>query len=470
MSASSTPQLEKDLEARNGHAYNDTSSPDGADDVETIVGSTGPNDKQRRKGRSWHTSAEKRSTADDEDDEDSFPDGGWEAWGVVLAGAIAMCVSFGAVTSFAVFQEYYAKTILQDRSQSAIAWIGSVQLALVFGMTVPSGYMLTWAGPKLPMILGTCFLLIGTMTASVAKTWTQLFLSQGIAAGIGEGLIMLPVISMPTEWFLKKRSFVSGLVAAGSALGGVLLPIMINRLLNTHHVSVGWTLRIVGLVQLVGMTIAIPLVKQRFHRNAPSLPWKIYFASRSMNFLLAGSFLMYIAQYIPYLYITVYGVFRGADPSLAFYFTAVLNAGAVVGRLLVGSLADTYGPYNALVTMSFLSGIVALLQTQAVNNTGILVWACTGCISGSLQSLFTPAIARLAPSPTMIGGFVGIGCTLVSPALLASQPIAGALLALKPGDSDFLAQSIYTGLLCMAAAASLAVSRAFLPDAGGWKR
>ncbi|KAE8215115.1 hypothetical protein CF327_g1537 [Tilletia walkeri] len=480
MSASSFPSTEKDFEIQHDErtlCANDTSQERdavSAKDLEKVDDST---DKVKPRQGCWPTSKQTVSSKPktrlcsiEDDDEDSFPDGGFEAWAVVLGGAIAMCVSFGAVTSFAVFQEYYAKTILADRSQSAIAWIGSVQLMLVFGMTVPSGYLLTWAGPKVPMILGTIFLLVGTMTASVAKNWTQLFLSQGIAAGIGEGLIMLPVVSMPTEWFFKKRSFVSGLVAAGSALGGVILPIAINRLLNTHHVSLGWTLRIVGLIQLCGMMIATLLVKQRFHKNSPTLPWKIYFASRSMNFLLVGSFLMYIAQYIPYLYITVYGVQRGAAPSLAFYFTAVLNGGAVIGRLLVGSLADTYGPYNALVTMSFLSGVVALIQTKAVDTAGIIAWAFVGCISGSLQSLFTPAIARLAPSPTMIGGFVGIGCTLVSPALLASQPIAGALLALKPEGNDFMAQSIFTGLVCMTAAVSLAASRAVLPEAGGWKR
>ncbi|KAK0567690.1 hypothetical protein OC844_000142 [Tilletia horrida] len=408
---------------------------------------------------------------DANEDEDDFPEGGATAWGVVLGGALAMCVSFGSVTSFAVFQEYYHRTILADHSPSAIAWIGSVQLALVFGMTVPSGYLLTWFGPKVPIILGTLFLIAGTVSASFARTWTTLFLSQGLCAGIGEGLIMLPVISTPTEWFCKKRSFASGLVAAGSALGGVLLPIAINRLLNFHHVSLGWTLRIIALLQLVAMSIATLLVKQRFRSDAPSLPWKIYFGSRAMNFLLVGSFLMYLAQYIPYLYISVFGVARGMDPSLAFYFTAVLNGGAVIGRLVVGSLADFYGPYNALVTVSFISGVVALTQTAAHSTAGIIVWAFTyGCVSGSLQSLFTPAIARLAPTPSLIGGFAGIGCTLVSPALLASQPLAGALLSIRPDGNDFLAQSIFTGVVCMGASVALAVSRALLPDVKGWKR
>ncbi|KAK0552292.1 hypothetical protein OC845_001772 [Tilletia horrida] len=390
----------------------------------------------------------------------TFPDGGLEGWGVVLGGAIAMCVSFGAVTSCAVFQEYYARTVLRYRSQSDIAWISSVQLALMFGMILPSSHLLTLGGPRLPLILGTTFLFVGNMCASAATTWIEFLFSQGICAGIGEGLIMLPAITMPVEWFLLQRSLVSGLVAAGSAFGGVILPIAINRLLNTHHVSLPWTLRFVAFVQLGGMAIALSLIKQRFSKAEVQLPWRAWLSSRSM-----------LAQYIPYIFIAVFAVRRGAHPSLAFYFTSVMNSGAVVGRLCSGFLGDRFGCYNSLALAAFLSGVIALTQTAAISITGILVWALAyGTISGSLQSLLTPAMAFLAPEPAAIGGYVALSGVVLCPALLASQPVAGALLNIGGEDRDFLAQSLFTGSLCVIGSVFVLLSRAQLPDTLSWKR
>ncbi|CAE6440208.1 unnamed protein product, partial [Rhizoctonia solani] len=65
-------------------------------------------------------------------DEDEFPDGGLRAWLVVLGGAFVTFSTFGFVNAWGVFQAYYQETVLSDVSPSTIAWIGSVQYALVY--------------------------------------------------------------------------------------------------------------------------------------------------------------------------------------------------------------------------------------------------------------------------------------------------------------------------------------------------
>ncbi|KAK0550530.1 hypothetical protein OC846_003634 [Tilletia horrida] len=400
----------------------------------------------------------------------TFPDGGLKAWSVVFGTFVAMCVTLGNVISFTVFQEYYSRITLSDRSQSAIAWIGSVQLACTFGMTAPAGMINNRFGPKVTFSIGTVFILLGNFTASASKEYYQFLLSQGLCAGFGYGLILLPALSTPAEWFLKKRGLATALAVGGSSVGGVIFPVMVNRLLNFDGVSLGWTLRAIAFVQLGGLIVSILLVDDRFPKGKAALPVKEYFSLRSTNFFAAGAVFLYLGQYIPYFFITPYGVSRGASPGTAFYFASILNGATFFGRFVLGTLADRHtGYFNTLAFAGIVTGLLAFVMTTAKTNAAIIVWcAFYGFFSGSLQSLFTPALARLAGSPQKISGYLSVGSSLMWPFLLASEPIAGRLLE-NTGDKDFFPMAAFAGSVCLFAGFLLVISRLLVPGAKGFK-
>ena len=58
-----------------------------------------------------------------------------------------------------------------------------------------------------------------------------MLLSQGIAAGLGGGLIYIPSIAVISQYFHRRRALAMTLVAAGSSLGAVVHPIMLNNTL-----------------------------------------------------------------------------------------------------------------------------------------------------------------------------------------------------------------------------------------------
>lgn len=60
------------------------------------------------------------------------PDGGREAWGVVIGGFLVFFVMFGLLTAFGTFQAYYATNQLSDWTESDISWIGSIQVFLTY--------------------------------------------------------------------------------------------------------------------------------------------------------------------------------------------------------------------------------------------------------------------------------------------------------------------------------------------------
>ena len=100
---------------------------------------------------------------------------------------------------------------------------------------------------------------------SLSTEYYQILLSQGICASVGASMIFCesfaivfrlrlhrpltlhslifainpksvitdfrpdPAMSTTTTWFFKKRGLAFGIIAAGSSLGGVILPIMVSR-------------------------------------------------------------------------------------------------------------------------------------------------------------------------------------------------------------------------------------------------
>jgi hypothetical protein len=58
-----------------------------------------------------------------------------------------MFCSVGFVNAFGVFQEYYAVTILSDKSPSDISWLGSFNVFCMFGMTFVAGFLTDKYGP-----------------------------------------------------------------------------------------------------------------------------------------------------------------------------------------------------------------------------------------------------------------------------------------------------------------------------------
>lgn len=67
------------------------------------------------------------------------PDGGTLAWTQAMMGHLVAFNTWGFLASFGAFQSYYESDILSSNSASEIAWIGSLQLFLIFAVGTISG-------------------------------------------------------------------------------------------------------------------------------------------------------------------------------------------------------------------------------------------------------------------------------------------------------------------------------------------
>lgn len=65
-------------------------------------------------------------------DEDDFPEGGLQAWLTMLGSFLVYFASFGVVNSCDFFQMFYQVSYLSDYSPTAISFIGTVKITLLY--------------------------------------------------------------------------------------------------------------------------------------------------------------------------------------------------------------------------------------------------------------------------------------------------------------------------------------------------
>ncbi|KAI4603065.1 hypothetical protein KJ359_005855 [Pestalotiopsis sp. 9143b] len=99
------------------------------------------------------------------------PDGGLRAWTQVLMGHLVIMNTWGNINSFGVYETYYVE--LLNRSHADVAWIGSVQVFLVFFIGTFSG-RLTDAGYFRPVFGGLVYpAMFQQLIGQIGYGWTM---------------------------------------------------------------------------------------------------------------------------------------------------------------------------------------------------------------------------------------------------------------------------------------------------------
>ncbi|KAF5015233.1 hypothetical protein F66182_13508, partial [Fusarium sp. NRRL 66182] len=132
---------------------------------------------------------------------------------------------------------------------------------------------------------------------------------------------------IPT-WFDKKRGIAYGIAASGSSMGGIIFPIMVQKLIV--RVGYGWSMRISAFMILGLLIIANLTIKSRL-RPQPKAMTKDELVQPFREFstvaVISGFVLLTFGIFIPIDYVVVEALGTGMDPNLAQYLLAMLNAG-----------------------------------------------------------------------------------------------------------------------------------------------
>ncbi|CAI7675298.1 unnamed protein product [Penicillium discolor] len=374
-------------------------------------------------------------------DASNFPDGGTKAWLNVVGG---WCIFF-----------------------SMFGWANDLLdfTFILFGGGIVAGKLYDNYGPKVLVYPGVFLHLFGMMMCSISTEYYQFILSQGVCTSLGDAALFTASLSTASTWFHKKRAFAFGILLTGTSIGGVVMPICLEHLLNS--LGFGWAIRACTFINLALLVIALPTVTSRLPPTPK--PVSVMDHIRPMKegpflMLSGGCALFYLGMYLPFNYIIVQAEYEGMSAGLAGYLISILNGASLFGRLIPGKMADIIGRFNTMIAMCGFAGVIVLaLWLPGTANAPIIVFsALYGFASGAFISLIPPLTAQISDIRE-IGVRSGTLWLTVGIAALVASPIGGALEARDGGA--FVGLQIFAGVTMLIGTGLFVVGRWYL---AGW--
>ncbi|KAK1956007.1 major facilitator superfamily transporter [Colletotrichum sublineola] len=379
-----------------------------------------------------------------------FPDGGAEAWLVVFGGWAALFCTFGLINCVGVFQAYYMQGPLSEYPPSTVAWITSVQVWTMTFMGVVFGRLYDSYGPKYLLYGGTVVYVFGLMMTSLSTKYYQFILAQSIVSSVGSSACFNAAMMSVTSWFFRRRGAAFGIMASGSSVGGVVLPIMMTKLIA--QVGFPWAIRAVAFLFLFLLSIACLTVKSRLPPRPRPLVLREYVDSLReppMAITVCAMFLFFWGMFLPFNFVILQAKAQGMDENLVIYLLPIMNAVSIFGRIIPGIIADKIGRYNAMVFITLMSAVFCLgLWIPGKSNAAIIVFLIIfGFSSGGFISLGPACIAQISDI-RQIGVRTGTAYAVQSFGALTGSPIAGAIVASQGGR--YLGLQLFCGFAMLA--------------------
>jgi MFS family permease len=351
---------------------------------------------------------------------------GW----VIVVISIGVLITYGlTMYSFGVFLKPMTTEFNWDRG--AISGALSVTILVSGAAGIVCGRLSDRYGPR-PIVAiggllnGISFLL----TSQISALW-HLYLTWGILMGIGSAFCFIPVMSIIPRWFTKRRGIAMGLVMAGSALGGIIAPLLTQWLISAS----GWRYAYIVLGIII-IAIAVPLAQ--FMRHSPQQaglkPYggdgitedrqspisateelSLRQAIRTNRFWLfgliqAGFFFCMVAVMV---HIVPHATDIGIPEVTAAGILSFISGIGIIGRLGIGFIADRIGSRLSLTACLGLI-TVAVIWLLFVRETWMFyVFAVVfGLANGGFMTLLTLVTAELFGLMSLgviLGGLTFVG-------------------------------------------------------------
>ncbi|PIL23126.1 MFS general substrate transporter [Ganoderma sinense ZZ0214-1] len=370
--------------------------------------------------------------SEDIDAAEYYPDGGLRAWLVVLGGSLGLCATFGFINAWGgglqIFQVYYQEVMLRDMSPSDIAWIGSLQYALVFMPGLVFGRLFDMGYLRLPVSAASALLIACTfLTAECTEFW-HFILCQGFGIGIASGVVFTLGAGVVTHWFRKRLGLALACLAGGSSVGGTIFPIILRNLIE--HQSFQWTLRITGFIMAAFLIILNLTVARRLPPKPNQGPFVnlALFKDTTYTIYCLSLLVGFLGLYTCLTYISLSGVLAGLDADMSFYLLSIANACSLFGRIGGGALADRVGPTNVLIPGTLAAAAMTYAWPFARTKGALVTVAVLyGISSGVFVAIMAQPVVRMG-KVTEVGVRTGMAFTVMSLGALAGPPISGAIL------------------------------------------
>lgn len=145
------------------------------------------------------------------DVEDDFPEGGREAWLVVLGAFMLLFPSFGFMVSIGTLQEYWHVHQLADYTVRDVGWIPSVFVYLALGLGIWFGPLFDRYGPRYIALVGSLSYVVMTFLLAECREYYQFLLCCGFLGGVAGASLTTTSLAAVSHWFKRRRALTQGI-------------------------------------------------------------------------------------------------------------------------------------------------------------------------------------------------------------------------------------------------------------------
>jgi MFS family permease len=339
---------------------------------------------------------------------------------IVFVSLVIMIMGFGVNYSFSVFF---------NPLSSEFSWSKAVTSAAYSICNVVGGFLGIFAGkltdrfgPKFICLAGGCLMGLGCILMSQIQTIWQFYLIYAFLISMGIAPLWPVLATTVPKWFLAKRGFLVGVVAAGIGLSQVIFPPIVSRLIPAY----GWRMSyvILGIIVLVFIVIASLFFKPEPHKtgqlmygeeklenhvpkNSEIISFQAMIHNRVFWLLCLIYFCFGYGLHSVLVHIVPHAINVGITPQTAAIIISVIGGISVISKILAGVVSSRIGVNSALIFyfLIFVIGLVWLLfapNLWALCLFGIIFGFAYGGII-TLQSLISAELFGLNSLGLIVG-------------------------------------------------------------------
>jgi MFS family permease len=309
-------------------------------------------------------------------------------------------------------------------------------VSLVFGLSggvyfvfgAAGGMLADRFGPRAVTCTGMALIAAGLLLCSFAGSMFTVYAAYGIGVGLGIALVYTPSIGCVQPWFTQRRGLAAGLASAGIGAGTVAVPLIATAAIAALQWRDAMRAMAAGVL-VVGLCATwllrrAPLAAAASGGQIPGLSLRQALRDRRFGWLYLSIVLAAPSMFIPFAHVSAAARDLGIDAARAVGLVGLIGIGSLVGRFVIGALADRLGRTLTLLLMQASMGLSFLAWLGAGSYPTLAFFALWfGLSYGGIVSLL-PAICMDLFGARAVAGIIG---TLYSGAALGN--LLGPVLA-----------------------------------------
>ncbi len=388
----------------------------------------------------------------------------YQGWWQLAVAMLVQAINAGCI--FTAYSVVTAPLKLEFAPSNMVLMLGMTATSLVSGLLSPTlGSAIDRFSLRNMMMLGATLVSTAFILISLTGNMVQVVLIY--AAGMSVASVLLGPIAtsaLLARWFTTKRGLAMGLAASGSAIGGLLLPPLLQQLID----GLDWrtAMRVFSAVILL---ITLPTIRwlvvdwpprsgarDEPSPSAPKAGPATAAATESLRTLLGDRNFWLLCLVVGSLFcgpISIIGNLmqlvgeKGIQPSEGAFLISIFSAANFGGKLFIAATADRVDHRLALAItlLGVAAGVIGLFSASQFSWLGI---ACgvVGLFSGGASPLWSVTLAHIYGAQR-IGKIMGTMTLAIMPFTLLGPPVFGRVFDMTGSYGNALLG--YIGLLTL---------------------